>query len=87
MNWFFEPLEVGQRPTFLEAEFANSVLEALNSLGNMTIEAGERDEVLISEDGVKIIYKFPPAGWIEKKVLLCENGVSEEYIFLVRNRE
>ena len=85
MSWFFEPLEVGERPTFLEAEFANEVLKALNALGNITLEKGERDEVLVSEDGVKIVYKFPPTGWEEKAVNICEDGVSVEYTFLVKS--
>jgi hypothetical protein len=85
MTWFFEPLEVGQRPTFLEAEFANRVLEALNALGNITLEKGERDEVLISEDGVKIVYKFPPTGYEEKVVTICEDGVGVDYTFIVKS--
>ncbi len=85
MTWYFETLQVGQRPTFLEAGFANKILGALNALGNMTLEKGERDEVLISEDGVKIVYKFPPTGWEEKKINLCENGVTKEYTFIIKS--
>ena len=85
MTWFFEPLEVGERPTFLEAEFANKVLAALNALGNITLEKGERDEVLISEDGVKIVYKFPPTGYEEKVVTICEDGVGVDYTFIVKS--
>ena len=85
MTWVFEPLELGERPTFLEAEFANKVLAALNALGNITLEKGERDEVLISEDGVKIVYKFPPTGYEEKVVTICEDGVGVDYTFIVKS--
>lgn len=85
MTWKFDPLEVGERPTFLEAEFANQVLAALNALGNITLEKGERDEVLVSEEGVKIIYKFPPTGYEEKIITICEDGVGVEYTFLVKS--
>lgn len=85
MTWFFEPLEVGERPTFLEAEFANEVLDALNALANITIERGERDEVLYSEEGLKIVYKYPPTGYEEKVVTLCEDGVGVDYTFIVKS--
>lgn len=85
MTWKFDLLKVGEVPTFLQAEFGNEVLKALNSLGNMTIEKGDRDEVLMSDDGIKIIYKFPPTGWKEKKITICEDGVGVDYIFLVKS--
>tara|TARA_R100001163_G_C5039430_1_gene177889 strand:- start:709 stop:1089 length:381 start_codon:yes stop_codon:yes gene_type:complete len=46
----------GERPTLLEAEKGNEVIDALNVLGNITIEKGTDDEVQYSADGVKIIY-------------------------------
>lgn len=85
MTWNFDPLEVGERPTFLEAEFANEVLAALNALANITIERGERDEVLYSEEGLKIVYKYPPTGYEEKVVTLCEDGVGVDYTFIVKS--
>tara|TARA_R110002020_G_scaffold181692_2_gene376866 strand:+ start:1095 stop:1469 length:375 start_codon:yes stop_codon:yes gene_type:complete len=51
-----EELVKGERPTLLEAEKGNEVIEALNVLGNMTIESGHMNDVQYSADGVKIIY-------------------------------
>ena len=59
MSWpddDIEELVKGERPTLLEAEKGNEVIDSLNVLGNMTIERGTDDEVQYSEDGVKIIY-------------------------------
>jgi hypothetical protein len=85
MAWNFQELEKGQRPTFLEADFANEIIKALNALGNITLEKGAADEVLVSDDGVKIIYKFPPDGWEEKEIEICEDGVAVSHTFLVRS--
>lgn len=84
MTWNFDPLEVGNTPTFLQADFANEVLAALNTLGNITLEKGDADEILYSDDGVKIIYQFPPTGWEEKTITICEDGSSVDYTFLVK---
>ena len=59
MSWpddEIEELVKGERPTLLEAVKGNEVIDALNVLGNMTIERGTEDEVQYSDDGVKIIY-------------------------------
>ena len=59
MSWpddDIEELVKGERPTLLEAEKGNEVIEALNVLGNMTIESGHMNDVQYSADGVKIIY-------------------------------
>ena len=59
MSWpddDIEELVKGERPTLLEAVKGNEVIDALNVLGNMTIERGTEEEVQYSEDGVKIIY-------------------------------
>tara|TARA_R110001592_G_scaffold25171_8_gene96033 strand:- start:2495 stop:2758 length:264 start_codon:yes stop_codon:yes gene_type:complete len=85
MTWNFEKLVVGGTPTFLEAEFANEVLGVLNALANWSIEKGESDQILVSDDGIKVIYKFPPTGWEEKTITLCESGVSVDYTFLVKS--
>jgi len=85
MTWNFEKLVVGGTPTFLEAEFANEVLDVLNALANWSIEKGDRDEILVSDDGIKVIYKFPPTGYEEKIITLCEDGVSVDYTFIVKS--
>ena len=84
MTWSFDTLEVGERPTLLEAELANQVLAALNALGNITIEKGDVDEVLYSDEGLKIIYSSLVPGYEEKIITICEDGVAVDYTFLVK---
>ena len=47
----------GERPTLLEAEKGNEVINALNALRNLTITAGQVDEVKYADDEVAIVYK------------------------------
>jgi len=75
----------GARPTLIEAEKGNEVIKPLNVLRNITIEKGTDDEILYSEDGVKIVYKFPPDGWVEKTITICEDGSSVDYTFLIKS--
>ena len=59
MAWPEDPLDLlvkGARPTLLEAEKGNEILNALNVLGAITIEKGAKDEVLYSDAGIKITY-------------------------------
>ena len=85
MTWNFNKLVKGETPTFLQAGFANSVLDVINALANWTIEAGASDQILVSSDGVKVIYKFPPTGWELKTITLCENGSEVERTFLIKS--
>tara|TARA_R110002110_G_scaffold213038_1_gene426078 strand:+ start:39 stop:308 length:270 start_codon:yes stop_codon:yes gene_type:complete len=79
-----EELVKGERPTLIEAEKGNELIDALNVLGKITIEKGTDDEVQYSADGVRIIYKYPPDGWEEKVIEICEDGSAIEYTFLVK---
>lgn len=45
-----------ERPTLLEAEKGNELIDALNALANITIQKGRDDEVTYAEDGVTITY-------------------------------
>jgi len=88
VSWPDDPipeLVKGERPTLLEAELGNEVIDAVNVLGNITIEKGAEDEVQYSATGVKVIYKFPPDGWVEKTITICEDGSSVDYTFLVKS--
>ena len=88
MRWPNDPipgLVKGERPTLLEAELGNEVIDAVNVLGNITIEKGTKDEVQYSASGIKVIYKFPPDGWEEKTITICEDGSSVDYTFLVKS--
>ena len=85
MSWMIPKVEKGERPTFLEADYANQIVDAVNALGNITIQRGEGDMVLYSETGLKFVYKFPPTGWEEKTIEICEDGSAVSYTFLVRS--
>ena len=52
-----EALEKGKRPTLLEAEKGNELIDALNALRNITISSGSVDEVKYADDEVSIVYR------------------------------
>ena len=79
-----ERLVIGEAPTLLQATKGNELIDAINALGNITIKAGTKDEVIYGDDGLIVTYKFPPNGWEEKVVTLCENGSEVDFTFLVR---
>ena len=58
MTWLATPgidgLVQGSRPTLIEAEKGNEVIDALNILRNISISPGDKNQVLYSDDGVKI---------------------------------
>ena len=58
-----EDLVVGERPTYLEAEYGNQTVKALHILGNISIEKGSADSVNYSDDGVQIIYGGDLSGY------------------------
>ena len=58
-----EDLVVGERPTYLEAEYGNQTVKALHILGNISIEKGNTDSVNYSDDGVQIIYGGDLSGY------------------------
>tara|TARA_R110000824_G_scaffold180061_5_gene360457 strand:+ start:374 stop:655 length:282 start_codon:yes stop_codon:yes gene_type:complete len=82
--WQISKLEKGQRPTLLETDLGNQVIDAINALGNLTIEGGQENAVQYSSNGIKILYKFPPDGWELKEIEICEAGESVTHQFLVR---
>ena len=57
MSWPDDPIDElvqGERPTLLEAEKGNELIDALNILRNIEVTPGEKNQVFYSEDGVKI---------------------------------
>ena len=51
-----QKLKKGFRPTLLETSKGNELIDHINALQNVTIQRGSRDEVLVSSNGVQIIY-------------------------------
>ena len=43
-------------PTLIQAEKGNELIDALNQLGNITIEAGDQDLVAYNSNGIAITY-------------------------------
>lgn len=80
-----ERLVVGETPTLLEADKGNELIDRINALGSLSIEAGTKDEVIYADDGIRIRYKFPPDGWEFKEIVLCEDGSEVTHTFLVRS--
>lgn len=51
-----QKLKKGFRPTLLETSKGNELIDHINALQNVTIQKGYRDEVLVTSNGVQIIY-------------------------------
>ena len=74
-----EELVKGERPTLIEAEKGNELIDALNILGKITIEKGTDDEVQYSADGVRLIYESAGSGDISGSfVLLNADDVTQK---------
>lgn len=81
-----ESLRKGYRPTLLEADKGNELIDALNVLRLMDIEPGEEDKVELSLDGVKITYKGVDSEIEEREVILFDaSDPSKGYKFLIKN--
>jgi len=85
MTWNIEYLVKGGKPTLLHTGKGNQLIGAVNALGNMTIEPGNYDQVVYSQDSVRLVYRRMPLGYYEKEVTICEDGEENTYIFLVRD--
>lgn len=51
-----QKLKKGSRPTLLETSKGNELIDHINALQNVTIQKGSKDEVLVTNNGVEIIY-------------------------------
>ena len=80
----------GTFPTLLEAWKGNELIDAINGFLNITIRGGNRNQVLITKDGIKITYEYDPEkellrrGWRLKQIVICENGQEVAYTILVK---
>ena len=74
----------GERPTLLEAEKANELIDRLNALGAIEFRHGTRNEVIYAGDKIVITSKFPPDGWETKEITICEDGSAVVYTFLIK---
>lgn len=56
MTWDIEQLVKGEVPTLIQAEKGNELIDALNKLGNITINAGDQDLVEYNANGIALTY-------------------------------
>ena len=81
-----ETLRKGYRPTLIEADKGNELINALNALRIMDIEPGEEDKVDLSVDGVRITYKGVDSEIEEREVILFDaSDPSKGFKFLIKN--
>ena len=81
-----ERLLKGYRPTLLETNKGNELIDALNSLRVMTIESGDDDKVELSTDGVKIIYKGTDSDVTDQTIKLIDaNDITKVFEIKIEN--
>lgn len=88
MTWDIQKLTVGERPTFLEADFGNEVIDALNKLGNVSIVAGDRDAVEYNAAGVVITYaKFQGGAFSGTFKVFDAEDVTKRHVVTVEENQ
>lgn len=78
-------VQKGQTPTLLEAEKANELITAINSLLKMKIVRGENDEFLVSEQNSILTLKESGGSFDGNtyQAYVCVNGTAELKTFYV----
>lgn len=84
MGWRIKLLEKGKRPTLLETEKANEIIEALNALGNINIKLSDKTAISYYPGGVLIQIGVVPQGFFEKEIQICEDDEVKTYTMLVK---
>ena len=76
----------GYRPTLLETDKGNEVIDGLNLFRLQTIEAGDEDKVEVSKDGVAITYKGTDSEIVDREVILFDaSDPSKAYKLQIKN--
>ena len=72
-------VQKGQTPTLLEAEKANELISAINSLLRMKVIRGEKDEFLVSNENSILTLKESGGSFDGNTIqaYICENGRAE----------
>ena len=70
----------GERPTLLEAETGNEVVTAINALRNITITAGQVDEVKYATDEVAIVYRGSAGGLAGSVKVIDAEDVTKQLV-------
>ena len=84
MTWISKPgidqLVQGSRPTLIEADKGNEVIDALNVLRNISISPGDQNQVLYSEDGVKIEFASTKSDFNGSIEVLDATDISKKWV-------
>tara|TARA_R110002020_G_scaffold31335_3_gene97840 strand:+ start:172 stop:546 length:375 start_codon:yes stop_codon:yes gene_type:complete len=84
MTWLATPgidkLVKGSHPTLIEAEKGNEVIDALNILRNISISPGDKNQVLYSDDGVKIEFAATMSDFNGSIEVLDATDISKKWI-------
>jgi hypothetical protein len=84
MTWDIKKLVKGEVPTLIQAEKGNELIDALNKLGKMTIEAGDQDLVEYNANGIAITYnKFGVGEFSGTIKLLDAEDISQMYVVTI----
>jgi len=84
MTWDISKLVKGEAPTLIQAEKGNELIDALNKLGNMTIEAGDQDLVEYNSNGIAITYnKFGVGEYSGTIKVLDITDISQRYVVTI----
>ena len=70
----------GERPTLLEAETGNEVVTAINALRNITITAGQVDEVQYATAEVAIVYRGSAGGLAGSVKVIDAEDVTKQLV-------
>tara|TARA_Y100001963_G_scaffold33683_1_gene46755 strand:- start:413 stop:784 length:372 start_codon:yes stop_codon:yes gene_type:complete len=83
MSWPDEPISrlvKGARPTLLEEEKGNELIDALNVLRNFEITPGNQNQVLLSEDGIKIEFTSTLSDFNGQVEVLDATDITKKWI-------
>ena len=84
MTWLATPgidkLVKGSHPTLIEAEKGNEVIDALNILRNISISPGDKNQVLYSDDGVKIEFASTLSDFNGSIEVLDATDISKKWV-------
>ena len=84
MSWIDKPgidsLVLGSHPTLLEADKGNEVIDALNILRNISIAPGDQNQVLYSDDGVKIEFASTLSDFNGSIEVLDATDISKKWV-------
>ena len=84
MTWDISKLVKGEVPTLIEAAKGNELIDALNKLGNITIDAGDQDVVTYNADGIAITYnKFGVGQYSGTIKVLDAADLTKRYVVTV----